>query len=702
MEKGDGGEQTPMIYLFRDCQLDATRFELRRAGNTQPIEPQVLELLLYLVANRDRAVTRRELFEQLWRGRVVSESALNSAIKAARSAIGDDGKAQSGIRTLHRTGYRFVGEVEEFKDSAADVAVAGGPSPPDVSAGKTALESHVGIAERERTVATRVPAAASFVRGRVAAALGLVAAIGAFALLPRAARELDLSPVAASAASPATRAPAEVRKSLAVLPFRNLSADADEDYFAEGIGVEILIALSRLPDLQVTGRVSSAHFKGQSEPLPAIGERLGVAHLLTGSVRKAGERVRIAVELVDTADGNQVWADSYDRQVGDILSVQNEIAEHVATALQVKLGLGESGELGMTRNVAAYDEFLRGYSRFTEFRPDTIPLAIEHLHRAIALDEGFSRAWAYLYCVYMDGSSIVPERATEWRGKALEALDHAHGLTPDSPFVKIIDAREEMRIGQTLAARAALDALPGGYWTADRYVTRDVFLGRFAVSTGHGKQAIEVLERARAADPLSPIVAIYMTLAQGAAGDAVNALATSDRGLELGGSVPLLTRNALLLALGTGDRDEILRRIAATPNGASGHRALSESLAKYLDHPAAGRAELHRIAALPSPPDFVRSVLIAYWAAYYGDTQLALEQLGTVAHGAVDDGLLWRPVLSEVRKLPGFKELVRREGLVDYWRAKGWPDVCRPTAGEDFECGGSGEPWAAETGSPSA
>jgi hypothetical protein len=341
----------------------------------------------------------------------------------------------------------------------------------------------------------------------------------------------------------------------------------------------------------------------------------------------------------------------------------------------------------MTRNVAAYDEFLRGYWRFTEFRPDTIPLAIDHLHRAIALDESFSRAWAYLYCVYMDGSSIVPERAEEWRGKALEALAHAHGLTPDSPFVKIIDAREEMRLGQTLAARAALDALPGGYWTADRYVTRDVFLGRFAVATGHGKQAIEVLERARAADPLSPIVAIYSSLAQGATGDTAAALATSDRGLELGGSVPVLTRNALLLALGTGDRDEIRRRVAATLEGASGHRALSETLAQHLDNPAAGRAELHRIAELASPPDFVRSVLIAYWAAYYGDTQLALEQLSAVVHGAVDEGLLWRPAMSEVRKLSGFKDLVRREGLVDYWRVKGWPDLCRPATGDDFECG---------------
>jgi hypothetical protein len=127
--------------------------------------------------------------------------------------------------------------------------------------------------------------------------------------------------------------------------------------------------------------------------------------------------------------------------------------------------------------------------------------------------------------------------------------------------------------------------------------------------------------------------------------------------------------------------------VAALPHDDAGNRALSDALVRHLDDPAAAKAELRRLAAAASPPpSYLRSVWLAHWAAYYGDVQLAFEQLNAIAHGAVDEGLLWRPVLSDVRKLPGFKDLVAREGLVDYWREYGWPELCQPTTADDFEC----------------
>ena len=210
------------------------------------------------------------------------------------------------------------------------------------------------------------------------------------------------------------------------------------------------------------------------------------------------------------------------------------------------------------------------------------------------------------------------------------------------------------------------------------------FTGR--QGTFHAKQAIEVLERARAADPLSPVIARYLSIAYANAGDAKSSLAASSRELELGGSLPTLARNAMLAALGTGDREEIEKRVAALPHDSAGHRSISEALVRHLDDPAAARAELRRLAAATSAADSVRSSVLAHWAAYYGDTELALDELRTITQGAVDEGVLWRPVLSEVRKQPGFKDLVRGLGLVDYWQAYGWPDFCRPAGTGDFEC----------------
>jgi hypothetical protein len=175
------------------------------------------------------------------------------------------------------------------------------------------------------------------------------------------------------------------------------------------------------------------------------------------------------------------------------------------------------------------------------------------------------------------------------------------------------------------------------------------------IMTGHAEQAIEALERARAADPLSPVIALYGSLSYGAAGNIEQALAIADHGAKLGELQPNILGNAMLVALGTYDPEEIRRRVAAVSTGASGRRPITDELLPLLEDAAAARTELRRLAAEPAPPSFLRSVLLAYWAAYFGDTELALAALAPITHGAADEGLLWRPVLSDVRRLPGFK-----------------------------------------------
>jgi len=203
--------------LFEDFALDADRRELRRGGDLVLVEPQVLDLLAYLIANRERVISRDDLLASVWRGRIVSESALNSRISAARSAIGDTGQDQRLIKTLPRKGFRFIGMIRKDLPVAA-VSV-----------------SHAPMEE------------------------------------------------------PAPEHNFPDKPSIAVLPFTNLSTEAELQYFADGIVEDIITDLSRFSELFVIARNSSLQYVGKSPDVRQVGQELGVRYVLEGSVRRGGD-----------------------------------------------------------------------------------------------------------------------------------------------------------------------------------------------------------------------------------------------------------------------------------------------------------------------------------------------------------------------------------------------------------------------------
>src|SRR5215813_6338168 len=248
-------EEDSVIYRFADAELDTERYELRCHGAAKRVEPQVFDLLRYLVENRERTVTKEELFKAIWQERIVSESALSSRIKAARQAVSDTGSEQRIIRTLHGRGFRFVAEVE------------------------------IGNGER------RAP---------------------------------DRSAVQPGA-------------SIAVLPFVNMSGDPEQEYFSDGISEDLITDLSRISGLFVPARNSTFGYKGVAVKLQQVCQELGVRHLLEGSVRKAGGRVRIVAQLIDGETGGHLWAERYDRDLTDVFAVQDEITHRIVESLRVKL-----------------------------------------------------------------------------------------------------------------------------------------------------------------------------------------------------------------------------------------------------------------------------------------------------------------------------------------------------------------------------
>ena len=342
-----------MHYIFENYVFDVGRHELLRGSTRVEVEPGVLDLLRYLIENRERVVSKDDLIEHVWNGRIVSESTMTSRITAARHAIGDTGSERRLIRTVARKGLRFVGEVH--KNAGTD----------------------------------------------------------------------------APAIEPASSAPSLPDKpSVAILPFANLSGDPAQDYFSDGISEDIITELSRFSELFVIARNSSFQYKGKAIDVRQIARELGVRYLLEGSVRHADERVRISAQLVDAQTGAHRWAERYDRRIEDIFSVQDEVAQTVASVLSIQINRAEADRalLKPPTTWEAHDYFLRGNAALTRFLSrftlDDLNDARALLQRSIDLDPSYARAYAMLASSHID--AYLTGVNDEYRTQA--ALDRAFAL----------------------------------------------------------------------------------------------------------------------------------------------------------------------------------------------------------------------------------------------------------------------------------
>lgn len=296
-------------------------------------------------------------------------------------------------------------------------------------------------------------------------------------------------------------------RSVAVLPFRDMSPDRDQDYLCEGIAEEIMIALGKVRGLRVVSRTSAFRFKSDKTDIEEVGEKLGVSTLLDGSVRKMGDRLRISVELIDAADGFRLWSDRYDRDVSDVFAVQDEIARRVVEALQLTLSAGERDALRKTstRDINAFDYYLRGRKFFYKYNKRGIAFARELFERAIAIDPAYARAYAgladccsYQY-LYAGRDPVNLERAVEAASKAVRvdpelAEAHASLGTALSLSGRHAEAEEAFRT----AIRLDPDLFEAHYFYA-----RDSF------AQGKLEQAIQEYEeagRSRPEDYQSPLL----------------------------------------------------------------------------------------------------------------------------------------------------------------------------------------------------
>ena len=309
-----------------------------------------------------------------------------------------------------------------------------------------------------------------------------------------------------------TASPAGItNKSIAVLPFDNLSRDPDNAYFCEGVQDEILTRLAKVADLKVISRTSTQHFKSAPENLPEIAKQLGVAHILEGSVQKAADQVRVNVQLINAVTDAHLWADTYDRKLTDIFAVETDIAKTVADTLQAKLSGSEKSSMAKTPTVnpEAYELYLKGRFFWNKRTGDDLRKSIEYLKQAIAKDPGYALAYAALADSYgllrFYGGASPAESVVPAETAAKKALELDDSLAEAHASLGLI-ATEELEIDRGVRELERAVQLNPNYATAHHWLAlARIPLGQLDRAIGEGRRALEL-------DPLSMIINADLSL----------------------------------------------------------------------------------------------------------------------------------------------------------------------------------------------
>jgi adenylate cyclase len=573
------------------------------------------------------------------------------------------GSAHEQIENKLALGYEYLGE-HTFKNITKPVKVYRVPMGPKAATPKEGNGRKTKLKNWQWT--------ALGVVGTIVVIIGVVAIWNFYPRSPSI-EPASIEPERMSAVPDMKEAP----KTIAVLPFADLSPEKDQEYFVDGLSEEILNSLAGLPDLNVIGRTSSFSFKGSNKTIQEIASVLGVDHILEGSVRKEGSALRITAQLVRASDGVHLWSEAYDRELKDIFSVQEDIATKVAEQLKVTLGISKSPkQLAGTDNLEAYELYLMAVGQFYSLKYDQ---ALETIDEVLALDPEFADAWAAKGGILVDYITFEPRiRANLERHAALSAAQKAIELEPNlaNGYVTLgyVASMSGNWIDAELNFRKALQL------RAETQGHSSMAISNFYRAVGYFKKSRGILEELRRIEPLDESFRRNHVITLGLLRDMKGVENENERGKALFGDLwKAHSWGMTYYRLGTGNpvsRDEIVHTIP-----------ISDGIKEYLDSPKQALIKLHQLYSDENTLSERDITDISILAAYFGDPDFAMEAMEKgIKINALGLFKIWYPVMKDVRQLPRFKELMREIGLVDYWEEFGWPDLCRPRGDDDFVC----------------
>ena len=503
--------------------------------------------------------------------------------------------------------------------------------------------------------------------------IGSAVSIGLF-LLGRYSAKPGVPRQDASAAR--TEAATVSQKSVAILPFRDLSPSHDQESFSDGMAEEILNALAHIKDLKVVGRASSFYYKGKNVSLKQIASELGVANILEGSVRKQGEQVRITSALSRAADGLQVWSKTYNGTLANIFDLQESFARDIAGEL--KVALSDPSETRLvdkpTDNPQAYALFIEAQSLVSQRVGDSLPRAIALLQEATRLDPNFARAWGKLAVAL----AVEPQyAAADWQTNWAAAEPAARrAIAIDSKSAEAyaalgyIDFSRRQYRDMVEPAQRAIEIDPND-------VTANFWLANQLAAMGRIAESETATDRALGADQANALFTFYKAMGRWDRGDKVTAVKLAKRTEALGSPLGAITLGFAAAAEGDPDSgaESFSQGFGAFKSGFSKEELSVIFRGSYGDE-AKRKAALAVIAAHPHD-QFAGTLLLIL-----GEPEQSFASFERDGIGLSDAyyTFLWQPEAwsRKARQHPAFQAFAKRIGLVDYWKQNRWPDICQP------------------------
>ena len=583
---GVTSKQAPLIYEFGEFRLDALRRVLSARADGTPLQAtgKIFDTLLLFVERAGQLLDKRTLMEELWPDVVVEEKNLTQTVHTLRRLLGERPDDHRYIVTVPGRGYRFVAQVTTTTSEE--------PQP--------ASQQPIEETSAQRPARPRMLAAS---------ALAMVVLAGVAFWLLQGARHAERS------------APVQpTQLSIAVMPFVDLSEAHDQEYFAEGLSEEILNVLAQSTTLRVTARTSSFAFKGRNVDIATIARELKVTHVLEGSVRKSGNRLRITAQLVDGAGSAHLWSQTYDRDSTDIFGLQDDIATAVAESLQVTLTGNAEARPVQTRNAAAFELYLQGKYFFNRRGESDVERAQDYFQRALQLDPDYGRAWAGLAGVHkVTRERGLTDSSDEWR----TAVERALQLAPSLAESHVRAAQYYWWQGKPEVSKAhcqrAIALNP-----SDPLVL-SVSAGR-EFEAGHWSEGIALQRRAVAVDPLAAVGHGNLGSFLASIGEWEEAIVEIEKARELSPTLQGVDSDIARVQILRQHFDEALVAIGRMPEGLARDNCIALSY-RAPGQRAAADAALARLEARADAPvvEAEIAIAIAEVYAYRGDNVTALK-----------------------------------------------------------------------------